>query len=167
MRRIRLYLIVVSIIAVVLVLFANCCSRNRDNPYEEALITYLEAMEEGSQKAIEYTAFPNEMIEYDYLHAPMRIVDYEIVSSVRVNENLFAFTLNIASSDQPNVYTPLYYFVGYQDREYSEQGHFNFYYNIFKNSVSRASMLVYLVLITAISCLGSFFANIITYFMGI
>lgn len=119
MRRIRLYLIVVSIIAVVLVLFANCCSRNRDNPYEEALITYLEAMEEGSQKAIEYTAFPNEMIEYDYLHAPMRIVDYEIVSSVRVNENLFAFTLNIASSDQPNVYTPLYYFVGYQDREYT------------------------------------------------
>lgn len=54
-----------------------------------------------------------------------------------------------------------------QDREYNAQGHFNFYYNIGRNSISRASMCVYLFIITAISCLGSFFANIITYFMGI
>ena len=54
-----------------------------------------------------------------------------------------------------------------QDREYNSQGHFNFYYNIAKNSISRGSMCVYLFLITAISCLGSFFANIITYFMGL
>lgn len=54
-----------------------------------------------------------------------------------------------------------------QDREYNEHGHFNFYYNIGKNSISRASMGVYLFLVTAISCLGSFFANIITYFMGL
>lgn len=49
----------------------------------------------------------------------------------------------------------------------NEHGHFNFYYNIAKNSVSRASMLVYLLLITAISCLGSVLANIITYFIGL
>ena len=55
----------------------------------------------------------------------------------------------------------------HQEREYNSQGHFNFYYNIAKNSISRASMGVYLFLITAISCLGSFFANIITYFMGL
>ena len=54
-----------------------------------------------------------------------------------------------------------------KDREYNAQGHFNFYYTIDKNSISRASMCVYLFLITAISCLGSFFANIITYFMGL
>ena len=54
-----------------------------------------------------------------------------------------------------------------QDREDNKQGHFNFYYNIGKNSISRASMCVYLFIITAISCLGSFFANIITYFMGL
>lgn len=54
-----------------------------------------------------------------------------------------------------------------EDREYNAQGHFNFYYTIDKNSISRASMCVYLFLITAISCLGSFFANIITYFMGL
>ena len=54
-----------------------------------------------------------------------------------------------------------------QEREDNTQGHFNFYYNIAKNSISRGSMLVYLILITAISCLGSFFANIITYFMGL
>ena len=54
-----------------------------------------------------------------------------------------------------------------QSREDSEKGHFNFYNNISRNSVSRGSMCVYLFLVTAISCLGSFFANIITYFMGL
>ena len=55
----------------------------------------------------------------------------------------------------------------YQDREYNEQGHFNFYHNISKNSISRGSMFVYLLLVTAISCFGSFLANIITWLMGI
>ena len=54
-----------------------------------------------------------------------------------------------------------------QDKQDNPQGHFTFYYNISKNSISRGSMCVYLFLITAISCLGSFFANIITYFMGL
>ena len=54
----------------------------------------------------------------------------------------------------------------HQNRESNLQGQFNFYYNIAKNSISRGSMFVYLVLITAISCLGSFFANVITHYMG-
>jgi hypothetical protein len=54
----------------------------------------------------------------------------------------------------------------HQNRETGLQGQFNFYYNIAKNSISRGSMLIYLVLITAISCLGSFFANVITHYMG-
>ena len=53
-----------------------------------------------------------------------------------------------------------------QDLDYSERGHFNFYYSISKNSISRASMGVYLFLVTAISCLGSFLANVISYFIG-
>ena len=53
-----------------------------------------------------------------------------------------------------------------QNRESNLQEQFNFYYNIAKNSVSRGSMIVYLILITAISCLGSFFANVITHYMG-
>ena len=54
----------------------------------------------------------------------------------------------------------------HQSREANLQGQFNFYYNIAKNSISKGSMFVYLVLITAISCLGSFFANVITHYMG-
>ena len=80
----------------------------------------------------------------------------------RLEENLYRGYL-----PKDGKYSDAITYQWYQDREDSEQGHFNFYYNILKNSVSRASMLVYLVLITAISCLGSFFANIITYFMGI
>lgn len=89
------------------------------NGYEETLITYLEAMKEGTEKAFEYTAFPNETIEYDYLHSPIYIVDYEIVSSAQINEHLYSFTLNIAGSDQPGIYTPLYYFVGHQNGIYT------------------------------------------------
>jgi hypothetical protein len=64
-------------------------------------------------------------------------------------------------------YSDMITYQWFQDKEYSEQGHFNFYYNIAKNSISRASMCVYLFIVTAVSCLGSFFANIITYFMGL
>ena len=53
-----------------------------------------------------------------------------------------------------------------QNRETNLQGQFNFYYNIAKNSISKGSMFVYLVLITAISCFGSFLANVITHYMG-
>ena len=53
-------------------------------------------------------------------------------------------------------------------RQYvAERDAFTFYHNLSKNSISRGSMFVYLVLVTAISCLGSFFANIITWLMGI
>lgn len=55
----------------------------------------------------------------------------------------------------------------HQNRETNLQGQFNFYYYIARNSISRSSMMVYLILITAISCLGSFFANLITYAMGL
>ena len=54
----------------------------------------------------------------------------------------------------------------HQNRESNLQGQFNFYYDIARNTISRGSMLVYLILITAISCLGSFFANVITHYMG-
>lgn len=90
-----------------------------ETAYEKTLTTYLEAMKDGSTKAIEYTAFPNEVIEHDYLSSPERIVDYEITSSNQLNDNLYVFTLNIAASDEPNIYTPLYYFVGQQDGEYT------------------------------------------------
>lgn len=115
------FLIAVGIllIAIVVVVVVYQGTRSGSAAYEEVLITYLEAMKEGPEQAIEYTAFPNETIEYDYLHSLVHIVDYEVVSSTEVNENLYAFTLNIAGSDQPEVYTPVYYFVGQQDGEYT------------------------------------------------
>lgn len=118
-KRKSLFFIAIGILIVLLVFIIYQNPRKSTEIYEESLITYLEAMKQGTDKAIEYTAFPNEIIEYDYLHSPMRIADYEIVSSAKINENLYAFTLNIALSDQPEVYTPLYYFVGQQDGKYT------------------------------------------------
>lgn len=109
----------IGILIVLLALIMYQSIHKSTEMYEESLITYLEAMKQGTDKAIEYTAFPNEIIEYDYLHSPMRIADYEIVSSAKINENLYAFTMNIAPSDKPEVYTPLYYFVGQQDGKYT------------------------------------------------
>ncbi|MBR4940499.1 MAG: hypothetical protein IKZ19_00670, partial [Clostridia bacterium] len=41
-----------------------------------------------------------------------------------------------------------------QNREYNLQGHFNFYYSIARNYVSKGSMLLYMVLLLAIGVLG-------------
>lgn len=119
MKRKLLFFIAIGVLAAALLLYYFVDTRNKMTAYEETLITYLEAFKEGTDKAIEYTSFPNEIIEYDYLHSPMRITDYEVVSSNQVNENLYAFTLYIAVRDRPEEYTPLYYFVGHQDGAYT------------------------------------------------
>ena len=46
-----------------------------------------------------------------------------------------------------------------QNREYNFQGQFNFYYNIFKNSVSRGSMFLYMLLLAVIGIMGDLVAS--------
>ncbi|MBR5785074.1 MAG: hypothetical protein IKY41_00055 [Clostridia bacterium] len=46
-----------------------------------------------------------------------------------------------------------------QNREDSLQGQFNFYYSITKNSISRASMLLYMILLLAVGVLGDFISE--------
>ena len=55
----------------------------------------------------------------------------------------------------------------HQDREHNLQGHFNFYYGIAKNSVSRASMFLYLVLLLTIGVFGDLLAAVIQRFIGL
>lgn len=54
-----------------------------------------------------------------------------------------------------------------QNREDNLKGHFNFYYNIAKNSVSRASMFLYLVVLLTISIFGDLLAAIIQNLIGL
>lgn len=118
MKRTILFSVMLLVI-IAMTMLTGCQSADAKNKYEETLVAYLEAMKEGTEKAIEYTTLPNETVEYDYLHSNERIADYEITSSREINNQLYAFTLNIATTDQPNVYTPLYYFVGQQDGAYT------------------------------------------------
>ena len=46
-----------------------------------------------------------------------------------------------------------------QKRENSQQGQFNFYYNISKNSVSKSSMTLYMILLLVISIIGELLAS--------
>ena len=48
-----------------------------------------------------------------------------------------------------------------QSREYNLQGHFNFYYSIAKNSVSRGSMFLYIVLLLIIGVAGELLADLV------
>ena len=48
-----------------------------------------------------------------------------------------------------------------QNREYNFQGQFNFYYNITKESISRKSMCLYMVVLMAISILGDILADLV------
>ena len=47
----------------------------------------------------------------------------------------------------------------HQNRESNLQGHFNFYYNITKESISRASMFLYVLLLMALGVLGNLIAS--------
>ena len=54
-----------------------------------------------------------------------------------------------------------------QNRENNLQGHFNFYYSIAKNSISRASMFFYIVLLLTIGVFGDLLAALIQKFIGL
>lgn len=54
-----------------------------------------------------------------------------------------------------------------QSREYNFQGHFNYYYSIEKNSVSRASMFFYLLLLMVIGVIGDLLATLIQMLIGL
>lgn len=54
-----------------------------------------------------------------------------------------------------------------QNREHNLRGHFNFYYNIAKNSVSRSSMFLYLILLTAVGVVGNLIADLIGKLIGL
>ena len=46
-----------------------------------------------------------------------------------------------------------------QNREDNFQGQFNFYYNITKNSISRGSMFLYMILLLAVGLIGDFLSD--------
>ena len=48
-----------------------------------------------------------------------------------------------------------------QNREHNQQGQFNFYYNLSKDSVSKSSMFLYMVLLLAIGIFGVLLAEIV------
>lgn len=48
-----------------------------------------------------------------------------------------------------------------QNREHNYQGQFNFYYNLAKNSVSKSSMFLYMVLLLAIGVVGDLLAALV------
>ena len=54
-----------------------------------------------------------------------------------------------------------------ENRETNLKGHFNFYYNVNKNSISRASMFLYLVLLTVIGVAGNLISDLISKLLGI
>lgn len=55
----------------------------------------------------------------------------------------------------------------HQSKENNLKGHFNFFYNINKNSVSKSSMFLYLVLLTIIGVAGNLIADVISKLIGI
>ena len=54
----------------------------------------------------------------------------------------------------------------HQNRDYNLQGHFNFYYSIARNSVSRGSMFMYIVLLLTVGIVGDLLAGWIKALLG-
>ena len=49
----------------------------------------------------------------------------------------------------------------HQNRNDNLQGQFNFYYNVIRNSVSRGSMFLYMVLLMALGIIGNLLADLV------
>jgi hypothetical protein len=54
-----------------------------------------------------------------------------------------------------------------QNRENNLQGQFNFYYSITKNSVSRGSMFLYMILLLAVGVIGDFISEAVQALIGL
>ena len=54
-----------------------------------------------------------------------------------------------------------------QNREHSFQGQFNFYYSIAKNSISRGSMFLYMILLLAVGVVGDFISEAVQALFGL
>ena len=52
-----------------------------------------------------------------------------------------------------------------QNREHNQQGQFNFYYNLSKDSISKSSMFLYIVLLLAVGIFGDLLAEIVKTFI--
>jgi hypothetical protein len=53
-----------------------------------------------------------------------------------------------------------------QEREENAQGHFTFFYNIKRDSISRGSMFLYVVLLFTIAVMGEFLADLVKLLIG-
>ena len=49
----------------------------------------------------------------------------------------------------------------HQTREYNLKGHFNYYYSITKNSISKGSMLLYMILLLTLGVIGDAVSNLV------
>ena len=54
-----------------------------------------------------------------------------------------------------------------QNRKTNLKGHFNFYYNVNKNSISRGSMFLYIVLLTLVGVVGNLISDLISMLLGL
>lgn len=95
------------------------------------------------------------------------VVSISIDESFELNDN-GCYRIRRLEHDLYKDYLPIKYksegvitYQWNQNRDYNLQGHFNFYYNIIRNSISRASMLMYLVLLLSIGVLGELLSDFI------
>ena len=93
--------------------------------------------------------------------------DYEINDTGcyrirRLEENLYKGYLPLGY-DYENVIT----YQWNQNREYNLQGQFNFYYSIAKNSISRGSMFLYMLLLLVISIFSDIISTFVKILVGL
>ena len=54
-----------------------------------------------------------------------------------------------------------------QNREHNFQGQFNFYYSITRDSISKGSMLLYMILLLSVGIIGDLLSNAVQALIGL
>lgn len=106
-------LLVIASYAVSLSVIADRTISFVPSRFTNFLYSYLETCEKHPEKAVTYTYFTTEIEQDAYEHSPLRILDYELLGAEKINDDLYAFTLQLQK--EVPTYPKRYYFVGLID----------------------------------------------------
>ena len=118
------------LVSCIIVLSFSACNKSKNqNDYPdltdmgipvditEFLCNYFEECKNGPEAILKYRFFKNEMEKSLILENDLRIIDYKIEDAEKINDNLYAFKLNIQNNGMPkklreaNQYMVIYNFV--------------------------------------------------------
>ena len=99
----------VLILAVLFQVFPeNTADGDLPKEVSELVENYMNAYKISTHESVKYMHFENDFVQSAYRETNSRLIDYEIESTKKINDNLYAFTINIKTLTSLRRYGDVY-----------------------------------------------------------